>query len=248
MNPRKAGTVVDVDGTQVPVFATVAEAMKETGADVSVVFVPPAFAKDAVIEAIDASIPLCVVITEGIPVHDSAAFHQHAVNAGHDADRRAQLPRPDQPREVQRRHHPGRHHPGRPDRTGLEVRHADLPDDVRAAGHRLLHRRRHRRRPGHRHHAHRLPRGLRGRPRDRRDRHDRRDRWRRRGAGRGLHQGPRDQAGRRLRRRLHRAGGQDHGPRRRHRLRLLRHRRRPRRKPSRRSGSRSARPRPRPPA
>jgi succinyl-CoA synthetase alpha subunit len=82
VNPRKAGTFVDVDGTQVPVFATVAEAIKETGADVSVVFVPPAFAKDAVIEAVDASIPLCVVITEGIPVHDSAAFHQHAVNAG----------------------------------------------------------------------------------------------------------------------------------------------------------------------
>jgi succinyl-CoA synthetase alpha subunit len=82
VNPRKAGTTVDVDGTQVPVFASVAEAMKETGADVSVVFVPPAFAKDAVIEAIDAQMPLCVVITEGIPVHDSAAFHQHAVNAG----------------------------------------------------------------------------------------------------------------------------------------------------------------------
>ena len=82
VNPRKAGTTVDVDGTQVPVFASVSEAMKETGADVSVVFVPPAFAKDAVLEAIDAQMPLCVVITEGIPVHDSAAFHQHAVNAG----------------------------------------------------------------------------------------------------------------------------------------------------------------------
>jgi succinyl-CoA synthetase alpha subunit len=82
VNPRKAGTTVDVDGVQVPVFATVAEAIKETGADVSVAFVPPAFAKDAVVEAVDASIPLCVVITEGIPVHDSAAFYQHAVNAG----------------------------------------------------------------------------------------------------------------------------------------------------------------------
>jgi succinyl-CoA synthetase alpha subunit len=82
VNPRKAGTTVDVDGTSVPVFATVSEAMKETDADVSVVFVPPAFAKDAVIEAIDAAIPLCVVITEGIPVHDSAAFYQHAVHAG----------------------------------------------------------------------------------------------------------------------------------------------------------------------
>ena len=82
VNPRKAGTTVDVDGTSVPVFATVSEAMKETDADVSVVFVPPAFAKDAVVEAVDAAIPLCVVITEGIPVHDSAAFYQHAVNAG----------------------------------------------------------------------------------------------------------------------------------------------------------------------
>ncbi len=78
VNPRKAGS--DVDG--IPVYATVSEAMKETGADVSVVFVPPAFAKDAVVEAIDAQIPLAVVITEGIPVHDTASFFQYAVNAG----------------------------------------------------------------------------------------------------------------------------------------------------------------------
>ncbi len=82
VNPRKAGTSVDVSGTSLPVFAGVGEAMKETGADVSVVFVPPAFAKAAVDEAIDAQIPLCVVITEGIPVHDSAAFWQHADNSG----------------------------------------------------------------------------------------------------------------------------------------------------------------------
>ena len=56
--------------------------MKETGADVTVVFVPPAFAKDAVIEAIDAAIGLAVVITEGIPVHDSAWFWAHAVANG----------------------------------------------------------------------------------------------------------------------------------------------------------------------
>ncbi|MDX1885117.1 succinate--CoA ligase subunit alpha [Mycolicibacterium sp. 120270] len=77
VNARKAGTTVshkDKDGNDVelPVFGTVEEAMKETGADVSVVFVPPKFAKDAIIEAIDAEIPLLVVITEGIPVQDSA--------------------------------------------------------------------------------------------------------------------------------------------------------------------------------
>jgi succinyl-CoA synthetase alpha subunit len=78
VNPRKAGA--DVDG--IPVFATVGEAMKETGADVSVVFVPPAFAKDAAIEAIDAQIGLLVVITEGIPVLDSAYFYNYSKDSG----------------------------------------------------------------------------------------------------------------------------------------------------------------------
>ncbi len=81
-NPRKAGTTVDFDGTQVPVFAGVAEAMKETGADVSVIFVPPAGAKAAMIEAVDAQIPLAVVITEGIPVHDSTAAWAYNVANG----------------------------------------------------------------------------------------------------------------------------------------------------------------------
>jgi len=77
VNARKAGTEVshvDKDGKDIalPVFGSVAEAIKETGADVSIAFVPPAFAKDAIIEAIDAEIPLLVVITEGIPVQDSA--------------------------------------------------------------------------------------------------------------------------------------------------------------------------------
>ncbi len=78
VNPRKAGS--DVDG--IPVFATVGEAMKETGADVSVVFVPPAFAKDAAIEAIDAQMPMLVVITEGIPVQDSAYFYAYSRESG----------------------------------------------------------------------------------------------------------------------------------------------------------------------
>ena len=61
-----------------PVFGTVAEAIEATGADVTVVFVPPKFTKDAVTEAIDAAIGLCVVITEGIPVHDTAAIWARA--------------------------------------------------------------------------------------------------------------------------------------------------------------------------
>ena len=78
VTPGKGGQ--EVDG--IPVFNNVGEAMAATGADVSVVFVPPKFAKAAVIEAIDAQIPLCVVITEGIPVHDTAVFFQYSQNSG----------------------------------------------------------------------------------------------------------------------------------------------------------------------
>jgi succinyl-CoA synthetase alpha subunit len=78
VNPKKAGESVDFEGATVPVFGSVAEAMKETGADVSVIFVPPAGAKSAVLEAVDAQIGLAVVITEGIPVHDSTYFWAHA--------------------------------------------------------------------------------------------------------------------------------------------------------------------------
>jgi succinyl-CoA synthetase alpha subunit len=82
VNARKAGTTVEIEGTQLPVYGGVEEAMKETGADVSVLFVPPKFAKDAVVEAVDAGIGLAVVITEGIPVHDSAWFWAHACANG----------------------------------------------------------------------------------------------------------------------------------------------------------------------
>ena len=83
VNARKAGTTVTherADGTeiQLPVFASVGEAMAATGADVSIAFVPPAFTKDAMIEAIDAEIPLLVVITEGVPVQDTAEAWAHA--------------------------------------------------------------------------------------------------------------------------------------------------------------------------
>ena len=81
-NPRKAGQTVDLGGAAAPVFATVAETMAATGADVSVVFVPPAGTKTAVIEAVDAAIPLVIVITEGVPVHDTASFWAYASAKG----------------------------------------------------------------------------------------------------------------------------------------------------------------------
>ncbi|MFF0026936.1 succinate--CoA ligase subunit alpha [Streptomyces avermitilis] len=82
VNPRKAGRTVDFDERTVPVFGSVREGREATGADVTVVFVPPAFAKAAVLEAADAGIGLAVVITEGIPVHDSVAFHAYAAAKG----------------------------------------------------------------------------------------------------------------------------------------------------------------------
>ncbi|WP_426508022.1 succinate--CoA ligase subunit alpha [Dactylosporangium sp. McL0621] len=82
VNPRKAGQQVDFDGTKLPVFASVREAMEQTGADTSVIFVPPAGTKSATLEAIDAQIPLAVVITEGVPVHDTASFWAHAQATG----------------------------------------------------------------------------------------------------------------------------------------------------------------------
>ena len=82
VNPRKAGQSVDFDDRAVPVFGSVREGIEATGADVSVVFVPPAFSKAAVVEAADAGIELAVVITEGIPVHDSVAFTAYARTKG----------------------------------------------------------------------------------------------------------------------------------------------------------------------
>ncbi|MFJ1968424.1 succinate--CoA ligase subunit alpha [Streptomyces sp. NPDC087903] len=82
VNPRKAGRSVDFDDRAVPVFGSVDDGMRSTGADVSVVFVPPAFVRAAVVEAVDAGIGLVVVITEGVPVHDSVAFTAYARSRG----------------------------------------------------------------------------------------------------------------------------------------------------------------------
>ena len=70
VTPGKGGQVFEHNGHKVPVFDTVAEAARETGATVSVIFVPPPFAADAILESVDAALDLAVAITEGIPVND----------------------------------------------------------------------------------------------------------------------------------------------------------------------------------
>ena len=98
VNPRKAGATVAFDvaplgpgaealgvrpGTvEVPVHGAVAEAGRATGAAVSAIFVPPAFAREAIIEAVDAGMRLIVVITEGIPVADAVYAHAYAAESG----------------------------------------------------------------------------------------------------------------------------------------------------------------------
>ncbi len=82
VTPGKGGQIVEIDAHLLPVFNTVAEAMSATGANTSVVFVPPKFAKAAVIDAIDAAMPLIVVITEGIPVHDAVSFYAYSLTKG----------------------------------------------------------------------------------------------------------------------------------------------------------------------
>ncbi|HYY11628.1 MAG TPA: succinate--CoA ligase subunit alpha [Kineosporiaceae bacterium] len=83
VTPGKGGQTVEFnDKVAQPVFDSVGEAVEKTGADVSVIFVPAKGTKAAVIEAVDAGVPLVVVITEGVPVHDTAAFFQYAQDKG----------------------------------------------------------------------------------------------------------------------------------------------------------------------
>ena len=244
VTPGKDGQ--DVEG--IPVFNTFRDAVEETGANTAMVFVPPRFAADSILEAADAGI---------------AADHRD--HRGHPGARRAaRLHAPQQrtadvrlvgpncpgilsPGQGQRRHHPGVLLQGGQRRRRVALGHADLPDRQHAGPARLrqLVHRRHRRRPGPGLELHRRPRALRGRPADRAHRHGGRDRRLGRGGGRRLHRRARHQAGRRLHRGVHRAAGQDDGPRGRHRLRAprARPRRRPRRSRPRACASGARRPR-----
>jgi succinyl-CoA synthetase alpha subunit len=76
VTPGKGGQTFDHAGKKIPVFDTVEDAAKQTGATVSVIFVPPPFAGDAILEAVNAGLDLAVCITEGIPVNDMVKVKQ----------------------------------------------------------------------------------------------------------------------------------------------------------------------------
>ncbi len=94
VTPGKGGTTHE----GIPVFNTVADAVKETGANASVIYVPPAFAADAIMEAADAGIPLVVCITEGIPIADMVKVKEYLrsadtlVRTDGDADKSVRAP------------------------------------------------------------------------------------------------------------------------------------------------------------
>ncbi len=81
VTPGKGGQVFEHNGVKVPIFDTVADAMKQTGATASAVFVPPPFAADAILEGVDAGLDLVVAITEGIPVRDMVRARQGMVGS-----------------------------------------------------------------------------------------------------------------------------------------------------------------------
>ena len=82
VTPGKGGQSVTFEESPVPVYESVAEAKAATGANTSVVFVPAKFTRQAVIEAVDAELDLTVVITEGVPVKDTAEFVAYAAQSG----------------------------------------------------------------------------------------------------------------------------------------------------------------------
>ena len=104
VTPGKGGS----EHLGLPVFDTVREAVEKTGADASVIYVPPPFAADSILEAIDAEVPLIVTITEGIPVLDMVRVKRALDGLQVTADR-SELPRRPHAGRVQDRHHAGQH-------------------------------------------------------------------------------------------------------------------------------------------
>jgi len=120
VTPGKGGT----KHLDLPVFDTVHEVRAKTGATATVIYVPPPFAADAILEAVDAGIELVVCITEGIPVLDMVRV-KRALD-GSNSTYRPELPRCHYPRRMQDRHHAGAHPPARPGRDRLALGHSDL--------------------------------------------------------------------------------------------------------------------------
>jgi len=202
-----AGAVPGKGGQEVagvPVYDTVTKAAREEDANASVVFVPPAFAGDALFEALDAPLDLVVAITEGIPTQDMARVKRkqdetdvHLVGPN--------CPGVITPDVAKLGILPGNIFSsgdvGPASRSGtLTYQVVDSPHPAR---HRPDHRHRHRRRPHHRDVLRRRPRTVRGRPGHQGSRHVRRNRRRGRRAGRPLHRRIHGHPGRRLHRRPH---------------------------------------------
>ena len=188
VNPKKAGE--NFEG--IPIFGTVKDAKAKTGANVSVIYVPPPFAAAAIGEAVDADLDLVICITEGIPVRDMIAVRDRMRRS----KRSTLLVGPNCPGVItpgrdQDRHHAGPHPQEGPRRRGVALGHAHLRGGRPAhrARHRPVELRRHRRRPGQRPEAHRRAEAVQRRPGHRRGDHDRRDRRLRRGRRGALGQG-----------------------------------------------------------
>ena len=118
-------------------YASMAEAVKETGATASFISVPPRCAADAIVEAAEAGIAFIVCITEGIPAQDEALAYNRLVGSSPPRACSAELPGHHLPGQVQHRHHVGRHRPAPAARSGSCSRSGTL---TYQALHELSHR------------------------------------------------------------------------------------------------------------
>ena len=127
VTPGKGGQ--NVDG--IPVFNTIAEAVDKQGANTAMIFVPPRFAADSILEAEEAGIELIIAITEGIPAHDELRVSDHQEERPLPSDR-PELPRDPLTGQGQRRDHPRRVLQGGQRRGRVALRDAHLPGRQRA--------------------------------------------------------------------------------------------------------------------